>query len=184
MSLFVDCTSLCAHSPLVHTSPVASLSAESTDDDDDLLPTATPTYTRHSSHSVHHTFSHVHSPTHSFVNLPPESTIGLTSPHDSLPFNPPSSHAHKSMTIIIFASIGGVIGLFFLALFTRRAIVHSRLPRHNVALTESVRAQIEQEIVECTEFASRRQRQSLTAPPPPPYEHAPSYDPMMPHRLS
>ncbi|KAH9060974.1 hypothetical protein EDB87DRAFT_1613044 [Lactarius vividus] len=168
--------------------PAASLPATSTDDD--TLPsrsssfpeatTAVPPHTKHSSHSAHHSPLRTHSHIHSFLN-PLAPTAGLTSPHDSPPSHHPSSQAHKGLTVIVFASIGGVIGLFLLALCTRRAIVHCRMPRHTVVLTVAERAQLVQEIAEYAESASRRQRHSLTGPPPPPYEHAPSYDSLTPH---
>ncbi|KAH9045261.1 hypothetical protein EDB85DRAFT_2137344 [Lactarius pseudohatsudake] len=151
--------------------PVTSSPVTSTDDDS--LPsrssspaettTATPPHAKHSSHPAHHSPLRTHS--HSFLN-PPAPTTGLTSPHDSPPSDHPSSQAHKSLTVIVFASIGGVIALFLLALL----------------LTIAERAQLVQEIAEYTESASRRQRHSLTVPPPPPYEHAPSYDSLAPHR--
>lgn len=89
-----------------------------------------------------------------------------------------SSHSHKTT---VFASIGGLIGLIFLALCVRRLIIHSRIPRQNTVLTDAERARIVREIAEC-ESASRRYWQchsrtgSATGPPPPPYEHAPPYD--------
>ncbi|KAH9179545.1 hypothetical protein EDB89DRAFT_490522 [Lactarius sanguifluus] len=171
--------------------PVASLPVTSTDDDS--LPsrssspaeatTAAPPHAKHTSHPAHHPPLRTHS--HSFLNppaAPPAPTTGLTSPHDSPPSRHPSSQAHKGLTVIVFASIGGVIGLFLLALCTRRAIAHCRMPRHTVVLTVAERAQLVQEIAEYAESASRRQCHSLTGPPPPPYEHAPSYDSLTPHR--
>jgi hypothetical protein len=170
--------------------------------DDDSLPshlsspaevvTAAPPHTRHSPHSPQHSHTHAYSfpyphntthlATHSFLNPPAaEPTAGLTSPHDWPHSHPPSSQAHKGLTVIIFASIGGVIVLLFLALCARRAIVYCRTPRHNAVLTVAERAQLVREIAEYTESASRRQRHSLIGPPPPPYEHAPSYDSLTPH---
>ncbi|KAI9467161.1 hypothetical protein BJY52DRAFT_1182622 [Lactarius psammicola] len=171
--------------------PGASLPATSTDDDS--LPsrsnspadaaTATPPHAKHSSHPAHHSSSHAHSPTRSFLNPPAAApTTGLTSPHDSPPSPHPSGQTHKSLTVIIFASIGGVVGLLFLALCTRRAIAYCRMPRHSAVLTVAERAQLVQEIAEYAESASRRQRHSLTGLPPPPYEHAPPYDSLAPHR--
>lgn len=100
--------------------------------------------------------------------------------------NSPSRHAHSSFTIIL-VSIGGVLGLVFLNLCIRRLIIHSRIPRQNTVLTDAERARIVQEIAEC-ENASHRYWQghsrngSATGPPPPPYEHAPSYDLLAPER--
>lgn len=166
------------------TTPAASLPATSTDDSlpsrsssPEEATSAAPPPTRHSSHTAHHSSSYTHSSTHSFLNPPAAApTTGLTSPHDTPYTHRPSSQAHKSLTVVIFASIGGVIVLFFLAFCARRAIVYSRMPRHSTVLTDAERARLVQEIAEITESASRRQRHSLTAPPPPPYEHAPSYD--------
>ncbi|KAF8265860.1 hypothetical protein EI94DRAFT_1734370 [Lactarius quietus] len=95
----------------------------------------------------------------------------LLSAHHS---NSPSSHAHKRLSTIIFASIGGVIALVLLALCMRRLIIHSRIPRQNTVLTDEERARLVREIAEC-EAASRRYWK-CHGPPPPPYEHAPSYD--------
>lgn len=89
----------------------------------------------------------------------------------------PSSHAHTLFTIIA-TSIGGTLGLIFLVLCVRRLIIHSRIPRQNVVLTEAERARIVQDIAEC-EAASHRYWNSRK-PPPPPYEHAPSYDLLAP----
>ncbi|KAN0135061.1 hypothetical protein V8E53_006952 [Lactarius tabidus] len=89
----------------------------------------------------------------------------------------PSSYAHKLFTII-FASIGGTLALLFLVLCVRRLIIHSRIPRQNIVLTDAGRARIVQEIAEC-EAASQRYWHSRK-PPPPPYEHAPSYDLLVP----
>jgi hypothetical protein len=184
------------YSLLVRTSPAVSLT---TSTDDGTLPlteatTDTPPLTRHLSHSSHHSHSLIyslsynHSP--SFTNSPTQPILsssvtapptGLTSPHDTPNTHIPSSQAHKGLTIIIVTSIGGTVALLFLALFARRAIVHSRIPRHNAVLTAAERAQLMREIAEYAESASRRQGYSLTAPAPPPYEHAPSYDTLMPH---
>ena len=184
------------YSLLVRTSSAASLT---TSTDDGTPPSIfhtenAPPLTRHSSHSSLHSHSHTDSlsydPSPSFTNsltqpflnspvmAPP---TGLTSPHDSPDSHPPSSQAHKSLTVIIVAAIGGTVALIFLVLCARRAIVHSRIPRHNAVLTIDERAQLMREIAEYAESASRRQHHSLTAPPPPPYEHAPSYDSLMPH---
>jgi hypothetical protein len=91
--------------------------------------------------------------------------------------NSQSSHVHTSFTII-FASIGSTLGLLFLVLCIRRIIIHSRIPRQNVVLTDAERARIVREIAEC-EAASHRYWNSRK-PPPPPYEHAPSYDLLAP----
>jgi len=158
---------------------------------------ATPPLTRHSSHSFHHSFSHAHTlsyypipsfanrPTHSFLD-PPAAALptGLTSPHDFPHTNPPSSLAHKSFNVIMFASIGGIIALALLALCARRVIAHIRTPRHAAVLTAVERAQLEREIAEYTVSATRRQCHSLIGPPPPPYEHAPSYDSLVTHQSS
>lgn len=87
-----------------------------------------------------------------------------------------SNHAHKLFTIII-ASIGCTLGLLFLVLCVRRLIIHCRIPRQNVVLTDAERARIVQEIAEC-EAASHRYWNFHK--PPPPYEHAPSYDLLAP----
>jgi hypothetical protein len=186
-----------SYSLLVRTSLAISLTTST--DDGPLLVSHTEAVTdapltRHSSHSSHHSHSHTYSLSYdhslSFTNSPTQpflnSTVtarptGLTSPHDTPDSHSPSSQAHKSLTVIIVASIGGTVALLFLALFARRAIVHSRIPRHNAVLTAAERAQLMREIAEYAESASRRQRHSLTVPPPPPYEHAPSYDALMPH---
>ncbi|KAI9447892.1 hypothetical protein H4582DRAFT_1897014 [Lactarius indigo] len=186
----------CYLSLAILATPVASLPATSTDDDDSPpsrssslaeAATAAPPHAKHSSHPVHHppsfTHGYTHSYSHSFLNPPAAApTTGLTSPHDSPPTNHPSNQTHKGLTVIVFASVGGIIGLFLLALCTRRAIVHCRMPRHTVVLTVAERAQLVQEIAEYAESASRRQRHSLTGPPPPPYEHAPTYDSLTSHR--
>ena len=80
--------------------------------------------------------------------------------------------AHKNLTVIVFAAIGGIIGLIFLVLFMRQAIAYHRLPRQDVALTAADREEL---IREMAEAASLRRRQSCPVPPPP-YEHAPSYE--------
>lgn len=186
-----------SYSLSVRTSPAASLPTTSTDvgslsslssSHTDIVTAASPPI-RHSSLSSHHSDSQTHSlsydhslsfansPTHPFLSTPaPSPPTGLTSPHDTPYSHPPSSQAHKSLTVIIFAFIGGTVALLFLALFARRAIAHIRLPRHTAVLTVAERAQLAREIAEYTESATRRQRHSLTGPPPPPYEHAPSYD--------
>lgn len=173
-----------------------------TSTDDGTLPslshtenaTDAPPLTRHPSYSSHYSYSqtyslsydyspsYTNSPTQPFLNSPVTAPpTGLTSPHDFPDSHPPSSQAHKGLTVIIVASIGGTVALLLLVLCARRAIVHSRIPRHNAVLTVVERAQLMREIAEYAESASRRQRHSLTAPPPPPYEHAPSYDSLMPH---
>lgn len=193
------------------TSSAASLLAASTIDDTlpgtssspaEEAPTAPPPHTtrrplhsaNHSLHSANHshTYSHLHTPSHSrpyntthshsFLNpLAAGPTSGLTSPHDLPHTHLRSSAAHKGLTVIAFATIGGFIAILFLALCARRAIAHCRTPRHTAVLTVAERAQLVREIAEYTESASRRQRHSMTVPPPPPYEHAPSYDSLTPH---
>ncbi len=104
----------------------------------------------------------------------PTPPTGLPSSYDPPP--PVSASdpglAHKNLAVIVFATIGGIIGLIFLALFMRQAIAYHRLPRHDVALTAAEREQLVREMAEA---ASRRRRQSCPIPPPP-YEHAPSYE--------
>lgn len=75
--------------------------------------------------------------------------------------------------MIIFAAIGGIIGLVLLVLVTRRAVAYVRLPRRNAVLTAAEREQLVREMAGYTQSAI--QRQSFI-PPPPPYEHAPSYE--------
>ena len=112
------------------------------------------------------------------------SPTGLTSPHDTPPYYSPPYYtppyalppdpdgAHNNVTVIIFASIGGTIGLIFLALFMRQAIAYCRSPRHNAALTAAARERL---VREMAENVARQQRRSYPAPPPP-YERAPSYE--------
>jgi len=103
----------------------------------------------------------------------PTPPTGLPSSYDPPP--PVSaSLAHKNLAVIIFATIGGITGLTFLALFIRQAIAYHRLPRHVVALTAADREQLVREMAEA-EAASWRRHQSCPIPPPP-YEHAPSYE--------
>jgi len=117
-----------------------------------------------------------------FAALPgPHASHASRSSHHT---NSPSSHAHNLFTIIL-ASIGGVLGITFIVLCVRRLIIHSRIPRQNTVLTVEERARLVREIAEC-EAASHRYWQghsrngSATGPPPPPYEHAPSYDLLAP----
>lgn len=129
--------------------------------------------TKHTTY--HHTPSHAHLPTQSYLHRPTSApSIGLTSPHDTPPFSSPTDPegGHKGPTVVIFATIGGTIGLIFLALFMRQAIAYCRLPRHNAALTAATREQL---VREMAENETRQQRRSYPAPPPP-YERAPSYE--------
>lgn len=188
------CISLAASLPVTSTDHVSlpNLSSSHTE-----AAIAAPPLTGHSSHFPHRSHSHTqslsydhilsiaNSPTHTLFNpLATEPPTGLTSPHDLPGSHLPSSQAHQSLIVAIFGSIGGTVALLFLVLCARCAVIHSRIPRHNTALTVTGRAQLVREIAEYAEYASRRQRHSLTVPPPPPYEHAPSYDSLMPHRSS
>jgi hypothetical protein len=142
-----------------------------------LLPVRSPSYSSHTAHRHH---AHNHSFTHSFHHRPTSApTLGLISPDESHPHPnpdlPPSGRGHMNLTLAIFAAIGGVLGLIFLTLCARQAIAYSRSPRHNAPLTTVEREQLVREMAEYAETANRRERPSLSAPPPP-YERAPSYE--------
>ncbi|KAI0005155.1 hypothetical protein BJV74DRAFT_329542 [Russula compacta] len=137
-------------------------------------------YTAHSLYTAHHTLSYTYSSTPTFLDQSPTSvpTLGSTSPYDPPPRLSPFHQGHKGLAVIVFVVIGGLIGLVFLALFTRQAIAYSRLPRHNVGMTTAEREQL---VREMANYAGRRQRQSCVVPPPP-YERAPSYESLSPPR--
>ena len=185
---------------LTHSFPRAS-PAPSLPTDDEFSPSLSSTSTEiglpasssaqpHPTHSFihsHHPFFYTHSFTHSFTYpypyLDPPSSgtpTGLASPSNPpRPQRvPPSDFNHKSsLVVIIFAAIGGIIALFFLAYFTRQAIAYSRLPRQNMQLTAAGR----QELVQELDGYAHRRRQSCLAPPPP-YEHAPPYESFSPQQ--
>jgi len=160
--------------------PVVSLPTTSTDED----PLPSHSFSTESrslsslsaNHTLHHSdHSYIHFSTQSpFHQAAPTPSSGLPSPHDSTPYFPPPSDAglsHKQLTVVIFAIIGGIIGLVLLALFTRQAIAYARLPRHNITMTTAQREQLVREIAGYSRTAQRR-----SVPPPPPYERAPPYE--------
>ncbi|KAI0303940.1 hypothetical protein BC826DRAFT_980527 [Russula brevipes] len=139
-----------------------------------------------SSHSLssdeanHRHHVHNHSFSHSFHHRPTSApTLGPITPDEPHPHShanlPPSDHGHMNLSLVIFAVIGGVLGLISLALCARQAIAYCRSPRHNAPLTTVEREQLVREMAEYAETANRRARPSLSAPPPP-YERAPSYE--------
>jgi hypothetical protein len=159
-------------------SPAACLPASSTDDDSSpgslsSMETSTlassPATQTHSSYRIHH-FTHS-SP------FPPASAP-TTSPHNSPLAFPPSGPGHQSITVYIFMIIGGIVGLILIALCTRQAVAYSRLPRHNTVMTVAEREQL---VEEMAGYVSRRRCESYLVAPPPPYEHAPSYESLTPH---
>ena len=184
MSLFDVYTLLHCDTPNHHSTHASSaLSLPATLTEDVFLPSRPFSTTgarslslasaKHTTH--HHVPSYHQFPTQSSLHRPTSvPSIGLTSPHDTPPYSSPTEPdgGHQNPTVIIFATIGGTIGLIFLALFMRQAIAYFRLPRHNAALTAAAREQLEREMAE---NATRGDQRWSYPAPPPPYERAPSY---------
>ena len=131
-------------------------------------------YSPSANHTLTHWHSYIHfptpSPSYQASSVPPSwPTPSYTPPSYLLPPSD-ASLGHKKLAVVIFATIGGVIGFVSLALFTRQAIAYFRSPRHNVAMTAVEREQL---VLEMARYTGTTRRRSV--PPPPPYERPPSY---------
>ncbi|KAI0053733.1 hypothetical protein FA95DRAFT_1600867 [Auriscalpium vulgare] len=134
--------------------------------------TPLPSQSRHHTERPHGTFLDP-APTFSFVN--PETPFPPDPPLTDRP--PNHNQPHKSSTVaIVFAALAGIIGFLVILTLARCLYTWRRTPRPVRTMTAVDREQLIREMREYAATAPQRARTSVHAPPPPPYERAPSYD--------
>ncbi|KAI0068588.1 hypothetical protein BV25DRAFT_1910353 [Artomyces pyxidatus] len=141
-------------------------------------------HTTTSASSHHHTFHPPtdlpHTFTRSFSFGPPFifPTGDPTSPSHPLtdPPHPPPHRPPNTTLIAAVAVICGGLAIIILIFFGRCLVRWTRTPTPPRAMTTADREQLIREMQEYAQSAHHRNRTSLYAPPPPPYEPAPDYD--------